>query len=394
MKVIVAVVVFDRFENIRRWVNCWGKQDAELIIIHNYNGSDEIKNYCEKEGVKYIRRANVGFDIGAFQDVCRERLEGFPNDWDKLLWCCDDTFPMTKDFITPFIGEGVVCTDLSPHVKTHIRTTGFMIDKATSLKIKFDVDPIKTKEDCYQFEHKSRNAFYEQMMLLRIPIKQVAPRETSPLWDSGYKRRLDRGREHEALFPSKSKVTFICPIYNSYPQIISSLILQTHANWELILIHDGPNETGLKDLINDSRIKYIETETRGGNWGHHLRKYCLENLDTLSPHADYVVITNADNYHVPVYTEYLLRGLQNNPNAVAAYCSDMVHSYKAWQVIPCSLKLGFIDCAGVMIKKRIACEAGWRDIQHSSDWTYFNDIIQKHGADKWVKVPGCLLIHN
>jgi len=73
----------------------------------------------------------------------------------------------------------------------------------------------------------------------------------------------------------------------------------------------------------------------------------------------------------------------------------MVHSYKTWQVIPCSLRLGFIDCAGVMARKDVAHEVGWRDTQsHSSDWTYFNDIIQKYGADKWTKVQGCLLIHN
>lgn len=396
MKIIVAIVVYNRFENIRRWIDCWNQceQRGELIIIHNYDGSDKIKEYCEGK-VKYIRRNNVGFDIGAFQDVCNERLEGFPNDWDTMLWCCDDTFPMTKDFIAPYLKPGLVCTDLSPHVKRHIRTTGFMIDKETSLKIKFDVDPIITKWDCYQFEHKSRNAFYEQMIRLNVPIQQAAPRETSPLWDSGYKRRLDRGKEHSDLFPSKTKVTFICPVYNSYPQIISSLILQTHSNWELILIHDGPNETGLKGLITDKRIKYIETQERGGNWGHHLRAYCLENLDTLSSDSDYVVITNADNYHVPVYTEYMLRGFQNNPGAVAAYCSEMVHSYKGWQVIPCSLRLGYIDCAGVMIRKNIACEVGWKDIEsHSSDWTYFNEIINKYGADKWVKVPGALLIHN
>lgn len=390
----VVIVVFNRHENIKRWLACWQQceQKGELIVIHNYDGRETIKELCEQAGVKYIRRENKGFDIGAFQDVCLERLSGFYNNWDQILWCTDDIFPMTKDFITPYLKDGIVCTDLSPYVKTHIRTTGFKIDKETSLKIKFD--EIRTKEDCYQFEHRGRNAFYEQMISLGVPVKQVAPRETSPLWDSGYKRRLERGKEHNTLFPPQTKVTFICPIYNSYPQIISSLILQTHTNWELILIHDGPNETRLKDLITDPRIKLIETNERGGNWGHHLRRYCLENLDTLSPHSDYVVITNADNYHVPVYTEYLLRGLENNPNAVAAYCSDMVHSYKAWEVIPCSLKLGFIDCAGVMVRKRIACEVGWRDNQHSSDWTYFNDIIQKHGADKWVKIPGCLLIHN
>lgn len=400
MKIIIVVIVYNRYSNIARWIDAWkqcNQHGAQLIIIHNYNGSDKIEKICQRERITYIKRENKGFDIGALQDVCKERLEGFPNDWDKLLWCADDTFPMSKDFLTPFLEEydGVICTDLSLYVKTHIRTTGFMISKEISKKILFEKEPIITKEDCYQFEHRSLKSFYEQMIHFKILVKQVAPREISPLWDSGYKRRLDRGKELENIFPSCSLVTLICPMYNSYPQIISSLIMQTHKHWRLLLIHDGPNEMDYGELIKDHRIRYIETEKRIGNWGHGLRAWALSNMDELVPGTDFIVITNSDNYHSPVYIEYLLRGLENNPDKVAAYCSEMVHSYKAWQVIPCSLKLGFIDSAGVMVRKDMACEVGWKDItSHSSDFTYFSDIIKKYGADKWEKVPGCLFVHN
>ena len=395
--IIVAVIVYNRYSNITRWISSWKQCEqhgAQLIIIHNYDGNEKIKELCDRSGIKYIRRANKGFDIGAFQEVCKERLPGFPNNWDKLLWCCDDTYPMSKDFLAPFLNDsGIVCTDLSPHVKTHIRTTGFIIDKGTSKRVIFEKDPITTKEDCYHFEHRSPKSFYEQMEHFKIPVKQVAPRENSPLWDSGYKRRLDRGKELEDIFPSKTLVTFICPIYNGYPQIISSLITQTHKNWRLLLIHDGP--ASVKYNIEDERITYIETKERIGNWGHGLRAWALDNMDELSPGTDYVVITNNDNYHVPVYTEYMLRELENNPEKVASYCSEMVHSYKAWQVIPCSLQLGFIDCAGVMVKKEVACEIGWKDItSHSSDFTYFSGIIKKYGPEKWERVTGCLIVHN
>ena len=426
MKITVAIIVHDRIGNINRWIECWKQceqHQAELVVIQNDCGSDAIKMLCLKNKIKYVARKNIGFDIGAFQDVCRERLKGFDNDWDVMLWCTDDIFPMSKDFLSPYLKmlpeNGVICTDLSAYVKTHIRTTGFMITKGVSSKLKFDKDPILSKEDCYQFEHRSKTSFYEQMINLGFPVKQVASRETSPLWDSGYKRRLDRNKEQIKAFepgrdapsglndkenvqaaedkrPGRTKkVAFICPAYNNYPQIISSILTQTHTNWELFVIHDGPNATGLKKHVKDSRIKYMETPAHVGKWGHSLRKWALENIDTLCPDADYVVITNADNYHVPVYTEYMLRGFEKNPTAVATYCSDMVHSYKAWQIIPCRLQLGYIDCAGVMIKKEVAKEIGWRDTEsHSSDWSYFNDIIKKYGADKWQKVTGCLLIHN
>ncbi len=396
----IVLIVFNRVENIKLWLDCWKQceQLGELIVIHNYDGSEIIKKLCEENNIKYIKRENVGFDIGAFQDIVKGKID--IGDWDKLLWITDDTIPMRKDFITPYLTKlvgnvGVVCTDLSPHVKTHIRTTGFMIKREVAEKIIFPADPIVTKWDCYQFEHLSKNAFYEQITKIGLRVVAVDVREKTPLWDTGYKRRIPRGKEHARVFQKKNKVAFICPVYQSYPQIISSLILQTHTDWELILIHDGPNTTGLKSLINDPRIKYIETPKRAGNWGHSLRAWALENIDTLSSDADFVVITNADNYHAPVYIEYMLIGFTNNPSSVATYCSDMVHSYKAWQVIPCSLKLGYIDCACVMVRKDVAKEIGWRDVtNHSSDWTYFNDIIKKYGADKWTKVRGCLLIHN
>src|SRR6185503_16178087 len=122
MKTIVVIMVYDRLDNVKRWNECWKQciQNAELVIIQNYDGSESIKDYCESENMKYIRRQNIGFDIGAFQDICRERLEGFNNDWDNLLWCADDTFPMRKDFVTPYVQnlkEGIVCTDLSQFVK-------------------------------------------------------------------------------------------------------------------------------------------------------------------------------------------------------------------------------------------------------------------------------------
>src|SRR5690348_11489494 len=133
----VVIIVYDRVENIKLWLNCWEQcehHDFELVVIHNYNGSEAIKKLCDAHSIKYIRRENKGFDIGAFKDICNGLFE-----WDKILWIADDTIPMSKDFIKPFLDQltlaaGVVCTDLSPYVKTHIRTTGFMIRREVTLR--------------------------------------------------------------------------------------------------------------------------------------------------------------------------------------------------------------------------------------------------------------------
>ena len=408
--IAVCIVVFDRFQHVVEQIRCWNMcetQGAELVIIHNYaNQADKesYKAFCDEAGVKIIQRVNIGFDIGAFQDVCRKRLPGFP-DYEYIIWICDDALIMRKDFIKQYLDcfkhfkVGVAALEISKAVRTHIRTTGFAIRREVAEKLQFPADPITTKEQCYFFEHRGGpHIFLDQVIRLGYKAVQVSPVQTACFWDSGFKKYRNREKEHYQLFPreaqSKGKVAFICPVYNSYPEIISSLINQTHKNWHLFLIHDGPSSMDINSIVNatkDPRITYVETPERQGNWGHGYRREYLEKLKESD--FDYIVITNADNHHTPTYCEYLLKGFTNGQ--VAVYHDQMIHSYLGWGIINCKLQQGYLDCAGVMVRKDVACEIGWRDVEaHSADWLYFNDIIKKYGAKRFGVVKGCLLSHN
>lgn len=407
---VVAVVVYDRFQNVKEWIRCFSMSEtsgAQLVIIHNYGDEDTrlaFQEYCNNLGVLYIPRPNVGYDIGALQDVCRERLQGFPA-FDYLLWCTDDCLPMRKDFVKQYMDKirlpkvGCVALEISPSVRRHIRTTCFCITKGVAANLKFVADPITTKEQCYQFEHRGgAGIFMDQLIRMGLKAVQVAQIQSAPFWDSGFKKYKNREKEHYIMFPKppqiNAKVAFICPVFNSWPEIVSSLINQSHQNWVLYLVHDGKNSTNLKkliDAIGDPRIIYEETAERRQQWGHPIRHEYLERLKGSD--FEYVVITNSDNYYTPSFCEYMLRGFTNGQ--AATFCSMMGHSYKAWGVIDCRLQLGYLDCGGVMVRKDIACEVGWNDTEsHSADWEYFNDIIKKHGADKFAKVEGLLFIHN
>ncbi len=435
----IVIIVYNRIENVRRWLHCWkqcNQANTELIFIHNSDTDQpDYRELVESNACTYIQRPNIGYDIGAFQDVCRNRLPGFP-EWERLLWCCDDTWPMNKHFAQLFDkamtkGVGVACMQVSPEVRTHIRTTGFMIDRSTAERLTFEVDPITTKEDCYRFEHRlPDHHFHAQIIAMGLKVVQVAPNSASPLWDSEYKRRLNRLVKHIQMFgkvrapkpvkePTEPKITvfikpenysgrakateipdsgfkgipitepvitFICPIYHGYPQIVSSLLMQTNPNWLLWLIHDGPGK--VEGLPIDDRIQVIYTNERRGNWGHSYRAEYLQKVET-----EFVAITNNDNYHAPVYIEYLVKGFTNGQ--VGAYCSDMVHSYVKWKVIPCRLERGFIDCAGMVLRTKEAQAVGWNDVvSHSADWFFFEDLIKRYGRGKFVKVNGCMLVHN
>lgn len=415
MKNIVVIIVYNRYENLARWLSCWeqcDKKECELRVIHNCDNDEERKRYrniCNEHKVTYISRANVGMDIGAFQDVCKEKLSGFDNNWNNMLWFTDDCIPMSKDFVNTYLRNmtdpkiGVACMEISNEVKKHIRTTGFCIKKEISKKLVFAVETIKTKTDCYSFEHRHPAlTFLQQVLKMGYNAVQIAPLKNSVVWDTGNRAHLNRMKEFESVFSYKEKekkVLFISLIYNSYPYVISSLQMQTHKNWELLLIHDGKNETGLSkeiEKINDNRIIYVETKERKGNWGHFWRNWALEQvkLGIYGKDCDYVVITNADNQHVPGYTEFLLKGFTDSA-IVATFCNQMIHNYINWEIIPCKMERGYIDSACVMVKKDVATNIGWKDvISHSSDWTYFSDIIRIYGINSFKKVSGCLLVHN
>ena len=414
-RIIVAVIVHDRIENLREWIRCFSLSNdalAELVVIHNFVDADQLilfRHLCESNNVKYIPRVNVGYDIGAFQDVCGNRLYGFPSNWSHLLWCTDDFIPMKKTFVMDFFramkpNVGVACLEISREVKLHIRTSGFMVSRYVASSLVFATDAIVSKAHCYEFEHRSKDAFLDQVLGMGKKAIQVNNSlAESSLWDTGLRAKLNLWQRHYDEFPNKA-VMFICPIFNSYPQIISSLLCQTNPNWRLLLIHDGPNSTGLEKIIqetNDSRIQYIVHAKRTNDWGHSLRRWALDKIKNLSHDVEFVVITNPDNYYIPTFVQEMTMGF--TPETVATYCSHFVHGYVCpnkvlgdhrFGVIETELKLGMIDCGGVMARKKYACEVGWSSLEIYSDWTYFSDLIKKYGSARWKKVLGTLFVHN
>ena len=399
----LVIVLYDRYENLAKWLTVLAKAGypKNVVVIHN-NDRPPIPGGLPN--ISYIVRKNVGFDIGAFQDVCRDRLPGFPADWQNLLWCTDDTFPMTPDYLDSFAlqpGEGVRAMEISTYVREHIRTTGFSISRDTARKLIFPADPVTTKQHCYLFEHRwHKFTLLDQVRKMKLKAVQVAPNETSPLFDTGYHRRLKREDELNKVWgftvpTAEDKapgITIICPIYRSFPAVISSLIMQTYKNWRLILIHDGPETDGAESFVravNDDRITFIETETKVGAWGHAIRAEWLQKVK-----SEYVLITNPDNYYVPVFFERMLKPFDGGRAIVATYCSAMVHSYINWQTQPTRLARGHVDCGGVLLKTDTAQAVGWRSLEHSADWFFFEDIIKRYGAGKFIPVRGTLFVHN
>jgi len=137
--------------------------------------------------------------------------------------------------------------------------------------------------------------------------------------------------EREALFKNKLLSTakksknnidsiiasIIMPTYNRADIIsraINSVLMQTHKNWELLIIDDGSTdetELFITPLLSDSRIRYINNEHAGIS--------AARNCGLEMAKGEYVFYLDTDNYWNNEYLElmvlYMVLG-----NLDAAYC--------------------------------------------------------------------------
>jgi hypothetical protein len=182
MKVITAVIVYDRKETIAKWLRAWNNAyhyGSELWVIHNHQGDhppeDQKENILQYHPDVYVTRQNTGRDIGALQDTILGRLST-NTDWDVLCWFTDDFLPMQKDFLHPFIHKmqedpqvGLVAACYEPQNESnkhgHVRTVGFSIRREVAQRLKWPADRIIASHECYEFEHGDNNmtAQVEQM---------------------------------------------------------------------------------------------------------------------------------------------------------------------------------------------------------------------------------------
>lgn len=227
-RVVVAVIFYKRWDNIHRWLECWRQAEtngAQLVIIHNIDPGESDDFYDHLAGsyymygnVKYLTRANFGYDVGAFQDICKKRLPGFP-EYDYLLWCTDDTIPMRKDFISPFLDgfdkrTGCTCMQISKEYRLHIRTTGFCVPAQVAARLRWQADPIITVNDCWNFEHRGgRWSLLSQIEAMGMKAVQVtADLQQSPLYDCGFWYRNEAARK---LAPQKDRMNEHNSIFNN-----------------------------------------------------------------------------------------------------------------------------------------------------------------------------------
>lgn len=93
------------------------------------------------------------------------------------------------------------------------------------------------------------------------------------------------------------KFSIITPTYkrsDSLTRAVESVLHQTHADWEMIIVNDSPNDASYDSFeknIHDNRIKYFKNENNLGV--NYSRNFALDNL---SADSDFIILLDDDDW--------------------------------------------------------------------------------------------------
>jgi glycosyltransferase involved in cell wall biosynthesis len=113
-------------------------------------------------------------------------------------------------------------------------------------------------------------------------------------------------------------VSVVIPLYNKAPYIqraIDSVLAQTYADFELIIVDDGSTD-GSGDIVRqyaDPRIRLIVQENAGPG--------AARNRGLREANAEYIAFLDADDEWLPMYLEEQLRLFQQYGNEVSVVCA-------------------------------------------------------------------------
>jgi len=151
--------------------------------------------------------------------------------------------------------------------------------------------------------------------------------------------------------------------------LIDSFLVQTCPCWDMLIVHDGPASDETRQTISlykeYDKIRFIEHPERLERWGHPLRKIYLQKIK--SDPEDFILITNDDNYYMPIFVELMLDGCR--PNTGIIYC-DTVHNYFNYSIMKTEIKVNKIDIGSFIVRGDVAKVVGFKYNYYNADGRY------------------------
>ena len=120
----------------------------------------------------------------------------------------------------------------------------------------------------------------------------------------------------------EKKISIVLPVYNGADYLaesIESVIAQTYANWELIIVNDCSTDDSLaiasKYASQDARIKVFTNP-------QNLKLPKSLNVGFAHASGEYYTWTSDDNKYRPDALRVMMESLEKNPNAVMVYADE------------------------------------------------------------------------
>lgn len=121
---------------------------------------------------------------------------------------------------------------------------------------------------------------------------------------------------------SNPAVSVIIPAYNVAPYIgetLDSLLVQTHADWEAVVVNDGSTD-GLDDVLaryaDEPRIRVVDQANTG--------LAGARNRGIAEARADVIALLDGDDRYRPAYLETMLAALAADPGLGFVFCDAIM----------------------------------------------------------------------
>lgn len=178
--------------------------------------------------------------------------------------------------------------------------------------------------------------------------------------------------------------------HESLECFLSSLKCQTNKNFNTIVINDGEDNVSryICDKSGLANLKYVEVPF-AGDWGHTPRNYGLGLSET-----PWILLTNHDNYYVPVFIEEIYSKIL--PNNIDLVTYNAIHNMGAeYLALYPQLKRGYIDM-GQFISRRnflINC-GGIPSSKYDGDGILVETMVQQNPTLRHAHIDKFLFVHN
>jgi GT2 family glycosyltransferase len=186
-------------------------------------------------------------------------------------------------------------------------------------------------------------------------------------------------------------VEFIVPTFDRIHPLkcmLESLMAQTNPNWcATVVIDNSEKEAYCYAFTEDyyPKVRFIFSGKRYNDWGHTPREIGKQQSE-----ADYIILTNDDNYYTPNFVDELMKAAVDKPGIIYW---DMVHSYYNYSHFKCKPFYNQIDM-GAFATRRDMAQSVHMKTDFAADGLFINELIEKYPQEKIVKINKILFIHN